>query len=91
MSETTTLLPYVRTCGFCDNGLLRLWRSSAADRIVALCDECELYWDDVAAVYEDADTPSSGAFPVLEGEWRAATREEVEASQLGSYVRGESE
>ena len=85
------MLPYVRTCGFCENGLLRFWVCPAEKRIVALCDECELYWDDIAAVHKDADAPSSGAYPVLEGEWRAATTEEVEEAGLGSYVRGESE
>ena len=89
--SATPLLPYVRTCGFCDNGLLRFWMSAGEKRMVALCDECELYWDDVQAVYDDEFTPSSGAFPALKGEWRAATREDVREGGLDNYVRGESE
>ncbi len=89
--SASALLPYVRTCGFCENGLLRFWMSTDEKRIVALCDECELYWDDIQAVYDDEFTPSSGAYPALNGEWRAASREEVKANGLDDCVRGESE
>jgi hypothetical protein len=65
--------------------------STDKKRIVALCDECELYWDDIQAVYDDEFTPSSGAYPALNGEWRAASREEVKANGLDDCVRGESE
>lgn len=91
MSASTPLLPYVRTCGFCENGLLRFWVSDSEKRTVALCDECELFWEDIAAVYDDENAPSSGAFPVLKGEWRAGTRDDVEEAGLEAYVRGESE
>ncbi len=89
--SASPLLPYVRTCGFCENGLLRFWISSDEKRIVALCDECELYWDDILAVYDDEFTPSSGAFPALKGEWRAGTRDDVKENGLDDCVRGESE
>ena len=89
--SASPLLPYVRTCGFCEDGLLRFWISSNEKRIVALCDECELYWNDILAVYDDEFTPSSGAFPALKGEWRAGTRDDVKENGLDDYVRGESE
>ncbi len=89
--SVSPLLPYVRTCGFCENGLLRFYVSEAEDRCVALCDECELYWDDVPAVFADAQAPSSGAYPMLEGTWYPATCEEVEARGLGDCIGGQSE
>ena len=71
--------------------MIRFWISSDEKRTVALCDECELYWDDIQAVYDDEYTPSSGAFPALPGEWHAGTREDVMAEGLNHCVRGESE
>ncbi|MFT4639680.1 MAG: hypothetical protein ACI8T1_003005 [Verrucomicrobiales bacterium] len=89
--SSTQLLPYVRTCGFCENGLLRLWVSETDDRSVALCDECELYWEDMEAVYKDKHAPSSGAYPVLVGKWRAGTMDDVDDRDLGTVIRGASE
>lgn len=89
--SASPLLPYIRTCGFCENGLLRFWVCPDDKRTVALCDECELYWDDVQAIYEDECSPSSGAFPMLKGDWRAGTRDDVSEAGLDNYVRGESE
>ena len=83
---------YVSSCGFCGNGLLRLWvpNSPDDDRSIALCDECELYWEDIAAVIEDDCAPSSGAYPALGGAWHAASAEEIAKRGLQDFVQGES-
>ena len=89
--SASPLLPYVRSCGFCENGLLRLWIRNDGKHPIALCDECELYWEDIQAVFDDEGAPSSGAFPALKGNWRMITRKDLEANQLAAFVRGESE
>jgi len=43
--------------------LLRLYRCGRCDAVVALCDECELIWRDVAKVRRSAKPKSNAAFP----------------------------
>lgn len=56
-------VPSVVHCGFCEQGILRLMRCSECDAEVAVCDECELLWSDLAAVGADPETPSAGTYP----------------------------
>ncbi len=92
MSANETLgAPYLGECGFCGNGLLRFWLCEEHDETIALCDECELYWTDPRAVKSDPNHPSSGAYPALEGNWRAATIDEISDRGLAELIEGDSE
>ena len=65
----------VGRCGFCEQGHLHVFRCPRCSAVVAVCDECELVWDDVAAVHADPALPSDSAFPLCprcgsrEGNW----------------------
>lgn len=47
------------------------------ERSIALCDEFELFWVDIATVVDDECAPSAGAYPALGGAWHAAYSEEI--------------
>jgi len=89
--------PYVAECGFCGSGLLRLYRCSHCDGVVAICDECELTWTNIKAVAKNANAKSDGAFPKCpvcdadEADWYYLEPEEIAEHGLGQYVVGESE
>ena len=55
--------PYIVSCSFCENGLLRPTRCGSCDGTVAICDECELIWKSIESVYRDPKVKSDGAFP----------------------------
>ena len=96
MNETNQA-PYVARCSFCDQGLLRLIQCPLCETVVAVCDECELVWRDVAAVSADPRLSSSSAFPGCPecrtkiAEWTRLTRDEIDQVGLGVYVRGASD
>ena len=88
--------PYVGECHFCGNGLLRPYRCAECDEVVAICDECELTWKDLAKVYKKKTTKSSGAFPACpccetaKAEWYYVTSKEMKSWGLDDYIAGES-
>jgi hypothetical protein len=83
---------YIVRCGFCEQGLLRFMRCHSCTTVVAVCQECELVWLDIAAVKADPQTPSSAAFPICpacrspQPYWSRLTRAEVEKSSLARYM-----
>jgi hypothetical protein len=85
-------LPHIALCGFCEQGLLRFMRCNSCTTVVAVCEECELVWLDIAAVKDDPHMPSSSAFPKCpachskHAYWSWLTREEIEGSSLVRYV-----
>jgi len=88
--------PYISTCGFCEQGMLRFMRCSQCDAVCAVCDECELIWKDIAVVHEDPKSESASSFPTCPAcdkaseRWRKLDRDEVNRAKLHSYVAGES-
>ena len=86
--------PYIGTCEFCDQGKLRIW--FAKKEAVALCDECELFWENISEVVDNPQTEPQGTYP--EGpcgaedvdDWAAASREEIEELGFSKYIIGES-
>lgn len=88
--------PYIESCGFCGDGLLRFHRCTSCDQIVALCDECELMWQDIAALSEDPALPSDTAFPQCpacgyeDAEFAKVTMGEIEEQKLDQFSAGES-
>ncbi len=56
-------VPHLAHCGFCDQGMLRLMRCSDCQQILAVCDECELIWQDLEQVREDPQIRAQGAHP----------------------------
>ena len=60
---TTEERPYIDNCTFCGNGLLRFYRCGSRDKIVALCDECELMWEDIVELSRDPNLSSDSCFP----------------------------
>ncbi len=61
-------------------------RCHSCTTVVAVCDECELVWLDIAAVKEDPQRRSSAAFPKCpachskQPYWSRLTRKEIEKS-----------
>ena len=70
-------------------------RCHSCTTVVAVCDECELVWLDIAAVKEDPQRRSSAAFPKCpachskQPYWSRLTRKEIEKSTLSRYVAKE--
>ncbi|NLY00183.1 MAG: hypothetical protein GXY83_29140 [Rhodopirellula sp.] len=89
-------LPYVAPCSFCNQGLLRFMRCRECDAVVAVCDQCELVWRDIAAVHRNPHCPSSGSYPACpacghpQARWSRLTRRKVEQADLEPYIGGES-
>ena len=81
-------LPYLRSCPVCGDGLLRLYRCGRCDAVVAMCDECELIWSDVAEVRRTAKPKSDAAFPACPAceakrvKWFRLRREEIRDAGL---------
>ena len=88
--------PYVAQCGFCEQGLLRPMRCRSCQAIVAVCDECELIWDDLRAVHDNPKAPSAGAQPNCpvcdkpQVAWELLTRQETVAAGLGDVLQHDS-
>lgn len=88
--------PYIRYCGFCKHGVLRFMRCRECKEVSAICDECELTWDDVPAVSEDAKTKSAGSFPSCpscgdtEAKWTKLDATDVRRAKLSAYIAGRS-
>ena len=85
-------LPYLRSCPFCGDGLLRLYRCGRCDAVVAMCDECELIWRDVARASRSAELKSDAAFPACPAcdaqrvKWFRLDRGEIRAAGLEAYM-----
>lgn len=88
--------PFIESCTFCGNGLLRFHRCKTCDEIVALCDECELMWVDIEQLAEDQNLSSDTSFPQCpscgeaEAEFENVTLQELEDSKLDRFSAGES-
>jgi hypothetical protein len=95
MSEASA--PYVNHCSRCGDGLLRLYRCGHCGTVVAICDECELVWQDIERVSRDPRTPADASFPACPGcgasssTWIRLDTQAIRLAQLESHVRGESE
>lgn len=82
----------IAQCGFCGQGLLRLYRCLRCSAVVALCDECELIWDDVAAVHADSSLPSDSSYPqcprcaARDGGWHRLSRNEIDRGNLDKLL-----
>jgi hypothetical protein len=89
-------IPYVARCAFCEQGLLRLLQCQNCQAVAAICDECELVWDDVAAVSADPQTRSAAAFPrcpacrTKDATWSRLNKTQIKRAGLNSYLAGES-
>ncbi len=54
---------HIGRCGFCEQGLVRLYRCNACAAVSAICDECERIWRVPAEVHDDPDAPADAAHP----------------------------
>ncbi len=85
-------LPYLRSCPFCGDGLLRLCRCGCCDAVVAICDECELIWRDVARASRSAKPESDAAFPACPAcdaqrvKWFRLDKAEIRDAGLEAYM-----
>lgn len=88
--------PYIEQCSFCGNGLLRFYRCSNCDDVVALCDECELMWIDIESLAADQNLPADTSYPqcpscgLEDSEFTKVTAEELEELKLDRFSAGES-
>lgn len=84
--------PYVARCAVCEDGLLRLFVCCECGAVVAICDECELIWQDLAAVSRDPASPSDSAFPACpacdapKAHWQKLTTEDIQREHLHVYL-----
>ena len=85
-------LPYLRSCPFCGDGLLRLYRCGRCNAVVAICDECELIWRDVAAASRRAKPKSDAAFPACPAcdtkrvKWFRLNKAEIHEAGLETHL-----
>ena len=92
----TNEIPYIGRCDFCSQGLLRFMRCGNCGEICAVCDECELVWQDVAAVRSNPKAASSSSFPKCPAckkkvdDWQRLDLSEVEAAGVAEFVAGKS-
>ena len=93
---TTEERPYIESCGFCGDGLLRFYRCETCDDVVVLCDECELMWIDIEGLAADQNLPSDTSFPQcpscgeIEAEFKKVSMQELEELKLDQFSAGES-
>jgi hypothetical protein len=90
IDENDSARPFIGECAFCGKGLLRFWLIN--EELAVLCDECELYWTDIAAVADDPNTPATGTLdtsPLAEPH-RAATAEEIADADFADFISGYS-
>jgi hypothetical protein len=59
----TSESPFVARCGWCGQGLVRLYRCDECAAVSAICDECERIWRDPSVVHADPHARSDGAHP----------------------------
>ncbi len=88
--------PYITSCSFCHDGLLRFSRCSNCDEIVAVCDECELMWENIEQLSHDPNCASDSNYPQCpscgerHARWTTPSIEEIEENGLAEYFEGES-
>lgn len=89
--KNNTARPFIGKCAFCGDGMLRFW---CIDRkLVALCDECELQWDNVRAVAEVPESSATGTFDesVIGTDHHPATHDEIVAAGFDDVIAGYSD
>ena len=88
--------PYIARCGWCEQGLVRLYRCHECSATVAICDECERIWRDPSAIHDDPKAKSSGAHPNCpccpngDVTWSRLSTAEIEQQELADLVIGRS-
>ena len=89
-------MPYICECGFCEQGLLRFRSCPECEAVCAICDECELVWEDVSEVSDDPTIKASCAFPrcpacnAKDTAWAALTVDDIRDADLEDYIADES-
>lgn len=88
--------PFIASCSFCGDGLLRFLQCKTCNHIVALCDECELMWSDIPAISDDANLSSDTCFPMCpycgqeEAEFKWLKLDQLKDEKLDQFVDSES-
>lgn len=89
--------PYICECSFCEQGLLRFRSCPECEAVCAICDECELVWEDVSEVSDDPEIKASCSYPrcpvcnAKEKGWPLLSEDDVADAELEDYIGGESE
>jgi hypothetical protein len=71
---------------------LRPYRCGGCGAVVAICDECELIWRDIAELSRSAKPKSDAAFPACPAchtrrvKWSRLSREEIREAELENYL-----
>ncbi|MBC8350650.1 MAG: hypothetical protein H8E66_01605 [Planctomycetes bacterium] len=93
---STEEIPHICECGFCEQGLLRFRSCPECEAVCAICDECELIWEDVSEVSDDPSIKASCAFPrcpacgAREKGWPVLSVEEIQDAELEDYISDKS-
>lgn len=88
--------PYIARCGWCEQGLVRLFRCDECDAIVAICDECERAWRDPADIHANPRAKSDGAHPNCpvcpngDVTWTRLADDEIDENGFSELVAGRS-
>ena len=90
IDENNNARPFLAECAFCGQGMLRFWFINGT--LSVLCDECELYWDDIRAVAKNPKIPATGTLDEsqINESGAAATKDEIIAAKFGDLVSGYS-
>lgn len=87
-------LPYISSCEFCEQGLVRIASCHNCEDLVAICDECEAVWASPQAIADDAGAPTNAQHPDCphcdrDGTpWRFLTRVDLEQMGLADLTSG---
>lgn len=98
-SETNTMRterPYVRSCTFCGDGLLRMFQCLNCQSVSVICDECELLWSSPQLAAADPPVKADGNYPACKtcstqyAPWQVMTAQDIQQAELDSFVAGDS-
>jgi len=87
---------FVARCGWCEQGLVRLYRCNACEEVSAICDECERIWRDPSTIHSDPRAKSNGSHPNCphcpngDVTWTRLDDAEISRSGLRDLVIGHS-
>ncbi|MFO0911731.1 MAG: hypothetical protein U0795_02135 [Pirellulales bacterium] len=86
--------PYLGSCHFCGQGLLRFWQCGQCGTVLAMCDECELIWRDLTQVSREPATKADGVYPMCpvcrsaSRHWIRPGEDDLAAAGLEPLVKG---
>lgn len=88
--------PFIASCKFCEQGLIRIARCTCCDGVVAICDECEAVWSSPQTVAADPESESNSQHPACphcekeSTKWTFPSAADLEELELKDLITGHS-